>query len=111
LPPLTLAAFETPMREVATVRAVTFPGKQFDRAVGREQFDLVVVDVTYLDGGVVRPLITRRFLGRATVAYLTEAGGAWLDDLRTGSSTLVPDPVVPRLVSLAAGSPLEAGGA
>ena len=99
------------MRKVANVRAVTFPGKQFDRAVTREPFDLVVVDVTYLDGAVVRPLITRRFLGRATVAYLTEDGGAWLDDLRTGSSTLVPDPVVPTLVSFAAGSPLEAVGA
>jgi hypothetical protein len=109
LPPLSLAAFEAPMREVADVSAVPFPGRQFDRAAESNIYDLVVVDVTYLDQSVVRPLISRRFLGRTMVAYLTQTGGAWLDDLRSGSTSQLPEPVMPRLVSLAAGSALPEG--
>ncbi|MGN6378957.1 MAG: hypothetical protein ACTHNU_08410 [Gaiellales bacterium] len=104
LPPLSLAAFEAPMREVADVLVVPFPGAQFDQAVEATPFDLVVVDVTYLDQSVVRPLIGRRLHGRTTVAYLSPTGGAWLDDLRTGATSLVSEPVVPRLVAMAAGS-------
>ena len=91
------------MREVAEVLAVPFPGAQFDSAVEATPFDLVVVDVTYLDQSVVRPLISRRLHGRTTVAYLSPTRGAWLDDLHTGSTSLVSEPVVPRLVAMAAG--------
>jgi hypothetical protein len=109
LPPLSLAAFETTMREVADVRSVAFPGPQFDLAADSGDYDLVVVDVTYLDRAVVRPLISRRFRGRATVAYLTKEGGALLDDPHTGGTALLPDPVVPRLVSMAAGTATAEG--
>lgn len=103
LPPLSLAAFEAPMRQVADVHAVSFPGRQFDQAAESSRYDLVVVDVTYLDHTVVRPLISRRFDHGTTVAYLSPTGGAWLDDLRSGCTSLVNEPVVPQLVSLAAG--------
>jgi len=41
--------------------SVPFPGSSFNRAAEEFDPDLVVVDVTYLDEIVVRPLITHRF--------------------------------------------------
>lgn len=79
------------MARVAEVRSVPFPGDSFDRAVD-EGADVVVVDLTYLDESLVRPLITRRFTDTdAVVVFVAAAGPTRIDDL----------------VALAAGNPLR----
>ena len=70
------------MAKVAEVRSVSFPGDSFDRAVEEGEDDVVVVDLTYLDESLVRPLITRRFAdGRAVVVFVAAGGPTRLDDL------------------------------
>jgi hypothetical protein len=108
LPPLTLTALEPALAEAAEVHSVPFPGTAFDRAVEEFDADLVVVDVTYLDESLVRPLITRRFLRtKPAVVFVSEDGEAWLDDLRTQQSRRLVDAGVQALVTLASGSPLK----
>jgi hypothetical protein len=108
LPPLTLNALEPALRETAEVLSVPFPGAAFDRAAEEFDADLVVVDVTYLDESLVRPLITRRFVRTTpTVVFVSEDGEAWLDDLRTRQSRRLVDSGVQALVALASGSPLK----
>jgi hypothetical protein len=108
LPPLTLNALEPALRDVAEVRSVSFPGAPFDRAAEEFDADLVVVDVTYLDESLVRPLITRRFLGGLpAIVFVSDAGEAWLDDLRTQRSGRLRDSSISGLVALASGSPLK----
>ncbi len=88
--------------------SVPFPGASFDRAAEEFDADLVVVDVTYLDESLVRPLITRRFLGGLpAIVFLSSAGEAWLDDLRTQRSGRLDDSSISGLVALASGSPLK----
>lgn len=90
--PLLRSALEPSLAEVADVRSVSFPGDSFDRAVEEGEDDVVVVDLTYLDESLVRPLITRRFAGGgAVVVFVAAAGPARIDDL----------------VALAAGDPLR----
>ena len=107
-PPLTLNALEPALRDVAEVHSVSFPGASFDRAAEEFDADLVVVDVTYLDESLVRPLITRRFLGGLpAIVFVSDAGEAWLDDLRTQRSGRLRDSSISGLVALASGSPLK----
>jgi len=108
LPPLTLNALQPALTEVAKVDAVSFPGDAFDRAAEEFDYDLVVVDVTYLDESRVRPLITRRFLRcKPAVAYVSAGVHIRLDDLRTSQSHRLDDSSITGLVALASGSPLK----
>ena len=80
--PLMRSALEPILTEVADVRSVSFPGDSFDRAVEEGDDDVVIVDLTYLDASLVRPLITRRFAdGAAVVVFVAAAGPTRLDDL------------------------------
>jgi hypothetical protein len=77
-----MRVLEGPLSEVADVSAVPFPGAGFDLAAEGFEPDLVVVDVTYLDEAIVRPLITHRLAHtRAIVVYLSDTGPTWFDDL------------------------------
>lgn len=88
--------------------SVPFPGASFDRAAEEFDADLVVVDVTYLDESIVRPLITRRFLrSQPAVVFVSEGGDAWLHDLRSQVSRRLDDSSVSGLVALVSGSPLR----
>ena len=79
---LNMRVLEGPLADVAEVSAVPFPGAAFDTAAEQLEPDLVVVDVTYLDEAIVRPLITHRLAHtRATVVYLSDTGPTWFDDL------------------------------
>jgi hypothetical protein len=109
LPPLTQRALEPPLSELAEVEAVPFPGAAFEAMAEAFRPDIVVVDVTYLDPRVVRPLIGQRFLrDRPLVVYLPapEKVG-WFDDLATGESGPLPDIGVHDLVALASGFTLQ----
>lgn len=107
LPPLQLDALRPALEEVAEVCSVPFPGAAFDRAAEDAEYDLVVVDVTYLDEGRVRPLINRRFVdSNPPVVYVSAGGGARLHDLASAQSWPLSEPSVPALVSLASGNPL-----
>jgi hypothetical protein len=66
-----------------------------------------VVDLTYLDESVVRPLITHRFLEAAPlVVYLSDRLGDRYEDLRTLDSGELPDAGVAGLVRVASGFPI-----
>jgi hypothetical protein len=79
--PLTRSALEPRLAEIAQVRSVPFPGDAFDAAAEGEH-DVVLVDVTYLDESLVRPLIARRFAGTdATVVFFEPVGATAVDDL------------------------------
>ncbi len=107
LPSLTANILERHLREVAEVVCVAFPGDAFDRAAGEFGPELVVVDLTYLDETVVRPLFTTRFAGSgALVAYLSERRGSYLHDLASGTTEPLVDASVAGIVRLASGSPL-----
>lgn len=111
LPPLQLDALRPPLESVADVRVAPFPGAAFDVAVEGAEYDLVVVDVTYLDESRVRPLIERRLAGQATtLAYVSLGGAVELHDLRSGRSWQLDQPTVPKLVALASGSSLTVVG-
>jgi chemotaxis response regulator CheB len=87
LAPLARAALVPELAAVAEVRAVAFPGEEFDLACESFYPDVVVVDVTYLAVNVVRPLILTRFSGgEATIVFFSDAGSGWLDEMRTLSS-------------------------
>jgi len=65
-----LSALEPAFKKVAEVSSVPFPGVAFDNAAEDFDPDLVVVDVTYLDESIVRPLITHRFeLGEIVAGF------------------------------------------
>jgi len=107
-PPLTLRALETVFDSVAEVISVPFPGSSFNRAAEEFDPDLVVVDVTYLDEIVVRPLITHRFFeSKSVVVYLSESGQASSDSLMDEEVCGVTDGTISRLVALVSGSPLK----
>ena len=107
-PPLMLSALEPALSGAAEVVSVPFPGFSFDRAAEGFDPDLVVVDVTYLDESVVRPLITHRFLvSKSMVVYVSEGRETPAGDLDHGSSELVGDGLIERLVSLVSGPPLK----
>jgi hypothetical protein len=67
-----------------------------------------VVDVTYLDESVVRPLITRRFVdAKPLVAYVSDQQDIWIDDLQAIASGPLENSSIAGLVALASGSPLS----
>ena len=106
-PPLMLSGLEPRLREVAEVLTVTFPGADFDRAAAEYAPDVVVVDVTYLDEQVVRPLMERRLQECApVVAYVSGRSGGRVDDLYAGTSRNIGFSTVEELVALAAGAPV-----
>lgn len=103
-----LSALEPAFREVAEVSSVPFPGVSFDNAAEELDPDLVVVDVTYLDESVVRPLITHRFAAcKPMVVYLSDQRQAWIDDLGSIESGPLEDASVAGLTRLASGSGLR----
>jgi hypothetical protein len=107
-PPLMLSGLEPAFSEVAEVVGVPFPGVSFDRAAEEFDPDLVVVDVTYLDESVVRPLITRRFVdAKPLVAYVSDQQSIWIDDLQAIASGPLENSSIAGLVALASGSPLS----
>jgi hypothetical protein len=107
-PPLTLSALENAFKAVADVLSVPFPGSSFDRAAEEFDPDLVVVDTTYLDDMVVRPLISRRFHGsKSVVVYLSESGQASSDGRVIEAAAGMTDGTIGRLVGLLSSSPLS----
>ena len=107
-PPLMLNGLEPALARVAEVVSVPFPGTAFDRAAEEFDPDMVVVDVTYLDESVIRPLIANRFAtAKPVVAYLSDQRDIWIDDLQASSSGLLGDPSLAGLVALASGSSPE----
>ena len=63
-----------------------FPGDSFEAAAAELRPCLVVVDVTYLDEALVRPLMIHRFAESGPVlVFVSESGPAWCDDLATTS--------------------------
>jgi hypothetical protein len=76
------SALEHRLAEVADVRSVPFPGEAFDAAADEAADDVVLVDVTYLDQTLVRPLIARRFARTgAAVVFVEPLGATAVDDL------------------------------
>lgn len=87
LTPLMMRALQGPLADAMEVSAVPFPSAAFERAVTEIQPNLVVVDVTYLDEGRVRPLMMNRFAQLGSVlVFASETGGGWMDDLGQGRS-------------------------
>src|SRR5437764_5395635 len=103
-PPLMLSSLEPALSGAAEVVSVPFPGSSFDRAAEVFDPDVVVVDVTYLDESVVRPLITHRFLGsKSVVVYVSEGWETAAGDLDLGSTELVVDGLIGPLYALVSG--------
>ena len=107
-PPLTLGGLKRSLAKVSEVVCVSFPGTDFDRAAEEFDPDVVVVDVTYLDESVVRPLITQRLHSCSPlVVYVSDARGGTVDDLRYQTTGPLEDSSVAGLVALVTGSPLS----
>ena len=103
-----LTALEPAFRRRAEVVSVPFPGAAFDSAAESLDPDLIVVDVTYLDESIVRPLITHRFIAcKPMVVYLSDQRQAWIDDLAAVESGPLEDASVTGLVKLLSGSGLR----
>lgn len=106
--PLMLSGLEPAFAKVGEVCSVPFPGAAFDSAAETFDPDLVVVDVTYLDESVVRPLITHRFVAcKPMVVYLSGQREAWIDDLAAVESGPLKDASVAGLARLVSGSGLR----
>ena len=87
LTPLMMDVLSGPLSDVADVSAVPFPGDAFEQAADEFGAALVLVDVTYLDEALVRPLMLQRFAGScAVLVFVSEQGTAWFDDLGTSIS-------------------------
>lgn len=83
LTPLVMDVLSGPLSELAEVSAVPFPGDTFEQMADEFGAELVVVDVTYLDEALVRPLLMHRFAeSEPVLAFVSERGPAWFDDLR-----------------------------
>jgi len=107
-PPLMLSALEPALGQVSEVASVPFPGASFDRAAEGFDPDLVVVDVTYLDESVVRPLITHRFPGsKSVVVYVSDGREIFVGEQGNSAPQPTEHGLIERLVTLAAGSPLK----
>ncbi len=105
---LNMRVLEGPLTDVAEVSAVPFPGAAFDTAAEQLEPDLVIVDVTYLDEAIVRPLITHRLAHtRATVVYLSDTGPTWFDDLGAVTSGPLENANTETLVRLVSGPRLR----
>jgi hypothetical protein len=87
LTPLLMKTLKGPLSDAARVSAVPFPSDAFDNAAREIGPQLVVVDVTYLMEERVRPLMMNLFADTGVVlAFISESGGGWTDDLGTGCS-------------------------
>jgi hypothetical protein len=87
LTPLLMKTLEGPLSDAARVSAVPFPSDAFSDAAREMDPHLVVVDVTYLMEERVRPLMMNLFAHTGVVlAFVSESGGGWTDDLGTGCS-------------------------
>jgi len=107
-PPLTLGGLEGSLRQVSEVVCVSFPGTDFDRAAEEFDPDVVVVDVTYLDESIVRPLIAQRLHScKPLVVYVADGRNGTIDDLRSQTTRALADASVGSLVALVTGSPLS----
>lgn len=103
LTPMLMRLLEGPLSDVADVSCVPFPGDAFDSAVRGYEPDLVVVDVTYLDEALVRPVITSALQSAGPiVVFMSDGGSAWFDDLGSGISGMLRDPSVSGLLQLIA---------
>src|SRR6478736_1753644 len=92
LTPLMMDVLSGPLSDFADVSAVPFPGDAFEQAADEFGADLVLIDVTYLDEGLVRPMMLARFEdGRPVLAFVSERGAVWYDDLRTKVSGRLED--------------------
>ncbi|MFL6041972.1 MAG: hypothetical protein ACJ740_11280 [Gaiellales bacterium] len=82
LTPLMMEVLSGALSERAEVSAVPFPGDAFEQAADDLDAELVLVDTTYLDEALVRPLMLQRFAeSGAVLAFVSEQGAAWFDDL------------------------------
>jgi hypothetical protein len=107
LTPLMMDVLSGPLSDYAEVSAVPFPGDAFEIAADEYCADLVLVDVTYLDEALVRPMMLRRFdEGRPVIAFVSEQGAVWYDDLRTKVSGRLEEADAHRLMSLIGRPPL-----
>jgi hypothetical protein len=87
LTPLLMKTLEGPLSDAASVSAVPFPSDAFSKAAREVDPQLVVVDVTYLMEERVRPFMMNLFAHTGVVlAFISESGGGWTDDLGTGCS-------------------------
>ena len=83
LTPLVMDVLSGPLSDRADVSAVPFPGDSFEQMADEFGAELVVIDVTYLDEALVRPLLMQRFAeSQPVLAFVSERGPAWFDDLR-----------------------------
>ena len=107
LTPLMMDVLSGPLSDYAEVSAVPFPGDAFEDAADEFGADLVLVDITYLDESLVRPMMLRRFdEGRPVIAFVSEHGAVWYDDLRTKVSGRLEEADAHRLLSLIGRPPL-----
>jgi hypothetical protein len=105
---INMSVLEGPLSDVAEVSAVPFPGAAFDDAADDLHPDLVIVDITYLDEAVVRPLITHRLAHtNATVVYLSDTGPTWFDDLGAVVSGPLENANTDTLIQLVSGPTLR----
>jgi hypothetical protein len=101
LTPLMMDVLSGPLSDYADVSAVPFPGDAFEQAADEFGADLVLIDVTYLDEGLVRPMMLARFDEcRPVLAFISERGAVWYDDLRTKVSGRLEDADADRLMAL-----------
>lgn len=101
LTPLLMEVLSGPLSGMAEVSAVPFPGDAFEQAVEDVQAELVLVDITYLDEALVRPLMLQRFAGSPVVlAFVSESGDAWFDDMKSKVSARLTHVDAGRLMAL-----------
>jgi hypothetical protein len=104
----TMRLLEGPLSERAVVSAVPFPSPQFDRTLANVSPDLLVVDVTYLREERIRPELLHRLAGkRVALVFVSDAGGGWVDDLRTQRSWPIDDTSAEALLRLIDSPPLR----
>lgn len=78
-----------------------FPGTDFDWAAEEFDPDVVVVDVTYLDVSIVRPLMTQRLAScKPLVVYVADGHQGLYDNLRWQITGTLDDSTVAGLLAL-----------
>jgi hypothetical protein len=108
LTPLMMEVLSGPLSDAAETSAVPFPGESFELAADEFGADLVLVDVTYLDEALVRPLLMQRFApSKPVLVFVRESGQAWFDDLAQDVSGHVDRVDAERLLQLAGRPPLR----
>jgi hypothetical protein len=101
LTPLMMDVLSGPLSDYAEVSAVPFPGDAFEQAADQFGADLVLIDVTYLDESLVRHMMLQRFASVSPVlAFVSERGAVWYDDLRGKVSGRLEDADADPLLAL-----------